>query len=77
MFKYISEILSKLSVGQRLVARRRCGSDEVLPKRRGDAAQAQRQDQSEADALAGDDLPDEEAAVEIADELYELLRPYI
>lgn len=30
-----------------------------------------------ADALAGDDLPDEEAAVEIADELYELLRPYI
>lgn len=30
-----------------------------------------------ADALAGDELPDEEAAVEIAEELYELLRPYI
>jgi hypothetical protein len=30
-----------------------------------------------ADALAGDDLPDEEAAVEIAEELYELLRPVI
>jgi len=30
-----------------------------------------------ADALAGDELPDEEAAVEIADELYELLRPFI